>query len=146
MTFLATKKSKPSRCYHHPGGSQTMKELYHILCGHIATDTYHHSVGSWGPATLLEQNMSPPKVCLKLSVPFSQAGICIRSLEGYIHMYSFLTSQLRVWNFMEDKTIFGPIIKAFKGHIWSREPPSDLPSGFWRSQNHLPKVTCYSKL
>ena len=117
---LQLKKPKPSRCYHHPGGSQTMKELYHILCGHIATDTYHHGVGSWGPATLLEQTCPHPWGMLEdMLVPFLKMGYVSFPWRGYIHMYSFLTSQLRVWNFMEHKTIFGPIMKTFKGHMES---------------------------
>lgn len=92
-----------------------MKELYHILCGHIATDTYHHSVGSWGPATLLEQNMSPPKVCLKLSVPFSQAGICIRSLEGYIHIVQFFDISTKGMELHGTQNYFWPYNENLQG-------------------------------
>lgn len=45
--------------------------------------------------------------------------------RGIYILYSFLTSQLRVWNFMEHKTIFGPIMKTFKGHMesWTSQWP-----------------------
>ena len=51
-------------------------------------------------------------------VPFLKLGYASVPWRGIYILYSFLTSQLRVWNFMEHKTIFG-IIKTFKGHMES---------------------------
>lgn len=71
------------------------------------------SLPSWN------KHVPTPWVCLKIVFPFLKPGYVSVPWRGIYILYSFLTSQLRVWNFMEHKTIFGPIMKTFKGHMES---------------------------